>query len=92
MDNDLLFLGLNLPKEIKDMLKSRENIITKGMTEGELKAYELGVSNSLSALTSLLQTKNENFVINVNIDTPTEFDISDLICFASVRRTTNEMH
>jgi hypothetical protein len=49
------------------------------MNENELKAYKMGVANTLSALKEVLASADGNFVVNINgMEMQEEFDITDL--------------
>lgn len=74
---DLLFTGMNVVHETRELLENVE--ATNGMTDGELKAYEMGVENALSAVKTLLE-QDEHIVFHLEdhyyIE---EFDLDDLI-------------
>lgn len=48
---DLLFTGMDVPNETRRLLE--QFTATDGMTEGELRAYTMGVENTLSATRAL---------------------------------------
>lgn len=73
---DLLFTGMDVPNETRKLLS--RFTVTDGMTEGELKAYEMGVENTLSATRALLEIDQLVFHISGN-DVIEEFDLDDLI-------------
>ena len=77
--NELYFLGMDIVEETRNISKFSEIICTDGMTENELKAYELGIENALSALKSVVAMDGEMTVINIEgLDTPTELTVDEL--------------
>jgi hypothetical protein len=79
MENELLFIGMNLPEEIEKFLNEQESIITSGMTENEIRAYKLGIKNALLGLKSLVDSSDEHIVIHVNDEKyACELDIDNL--------------
>ena len=73
---DLLFTGMDVPNEARNVLA--QFTITDGMTEGELKAYQMGVENALRATRSLLNLDQPVFHLDGH-DCIEEFDIDDFI-------------
>lgn len=73
---DLLFTGMNIPNETHKLLS--RFTVTDGMTEGELKAYEMGVENTIRAMQALINIDQIVFHLEGN-DCIEEFDIDDLI-------------
>lgn len=77
--NELYFLGMDIVEETRNISKFSEIICTDGMTENELKAYELGIENALSSLKSVVAMDGEMTVINIEgLDTPTELTVDEL--------------
>lgn len=77
--NELYFVGMDIVEEIKTLVDFTTSICTDGMTENELKAYNLGVSNVMSALKETLLSADNKFIVNINdIEIQEEFDIQDL--------------
>ena len=77
--NELYFLGMDIVEETRAISKFSEILCTDGMTESELKAYELGIENTLSALKASLATEGNLVVINIEgLDIPTELTIDEL--------------
>lgn len=77
--NELYFLGMDIVEETRTISKFSTIICTDGMTENELKAYELGIENTLSALKSVIETEGGMTVINIDgLDIPTELTIDEL--------------
>ena len=50
---ELLFIGIDIPNETRKLLAEFD--LTNGMTDSELKAYEMGVENTLRATRALLE-------------------------------------
>ena len=74
---DLLFTGMNIPNEARNILNEFE--VTNGMTETELKAYEMGVENALSIIQQLLES-DEHIVFHLEGHSYIEeLDLDDLI-------------
>lgn len=77
--NELYFLGMDIVEETRTISKFSTIICTDGMTENELKAYELGIENVLSALKSVLATERNMVAINIeDFDIPTELTFEEL--------------
>lgn len=77
--NELYFLGMDIVEEVRSISKFSTIICTDGMTESELKAYELGIENALSALKSVIATEGGMTVINIDgLDVPTELTVDEL--------------
>lgn len=73
---DILLTGMDIPNETRKLLS--KFTVTDGMTEGELKAYKMGVENTLRATRALLNLDQLVFHIEGN-DCIEEFDLDDLI-------------
>jgi hypothetical protein len=76
--SELYFMGVDIIKEAKDLMKLSSTIVTNGMTKEEVRAYDLGTHNAMAVLDSIL---NENGipVVNINgLETPTELSVEDL--------------
>lgn len=77
--NELYFLGMDIVEETRHISKFSEIICTDGMTESELKAYQMGIENTLSALKSVIATNGAMSAINIEgLDVPTELTIDEL--------------
>jgi hypothetical protein len=78
--SELLFVGMDVVKEVNDVINSTMSACTNGMTENELAAYKLGVLNTASALEQIIESVDEGVVVNINgIDMQREFDVEDLV-------------
>lgn len=77
--NELYFLGMDIVEETRTISKFSTIICTDGMTENELKAYELGIENALSALKSVLATEDNIIAVNIDgFDIPTELTFEEI--------------
>ena len=79
--DELFFVCEDVVEETKRIVDAATQNCTRGMTESEHSAYNLGIANTLSVLRGVLFTKCENeFVLHINgFETPTEFTHHDLI-------------
>ena len=73
---DILLTGMDIPNETRKMLL--KFTVTDGMTESELKAYEMGVENTLRAAQALLNLDQIVFHFEGH-DCIEEFDLDELI-------------
>lgn len=77
--HELYFLGMDIVEETRHISKFSEIICTDGMTESELKAYQMGIENTLSALKSVIATESNIVAVNINdFDIPTELTFDEL--------------
>ncbi len=77
--NELYFLGMDIAKETKSIIDSTSVVCTNGMTESELKAYKLGIANTISALKAVIGHEDDMAVINIDgIEIPTELSLDEL--------------
>ena len=83
--NDLFFVCMDIVEETKNVVNAATPSCTVGMTRSELAAYNLGITNTLSALNGMVYTDRTNeFALHIDgFETPTEFDKDDLICLLS---------
>lgn len=74
---DILFTGMNIPNEARQILEQLEG--TDDMTDSELKAYKMGIENTLSIVKALLE-QDEHIVFHLeNRYFIEEFDLDELI-------------
>lgn len=78
---ELLFTGMDIPNETRKLLTELD--LTNGMTDGELKAYEMGVENTLRATRALLEQLDQPIFHASGYDVVEELDLDDLIEFVS---------
>ena len=79
--DDIMFIGLDIPKATKNMLDEADEQICKNMTPDEKKVYDFGVQTVLSALKAILTSNTEDKEVFVHIkgrDIQEEFDYADL--------------
>ncbi len=79
--DEIMFIGLDIPRVAKNMLDEADEKICKNMTPDEKKAYDFGVQTVLSALKGILISNLENNEVYVHIpgkDMQEEFDYTDL--------------
>ena len=79
--DELFFTGMDVVKETKNIVNAATQDCTRGMTDSELQAYNLGITNTLSALKGIVSNNCVNeFILHIdNFGTPTEFIHDDLI-------------
>lgn len=80
---DLLFTGMDVPNETRKLLA--QFTVTDGMTEGELRAYTMGVENTLSATRAILELDGLVFHAT-GYDVIEEFDLDELIELATEKQ------
>ena len=78
---ELLFTGMDVPNETRKLLSKFD--VTNGMTNSALKAYEIGVENTLRATRALLEQLDHPVFHASGYDVVEEFDLDDLIEFVS---------
>lgn len=76
-----MFLGMRIEKEVEKLVNSKEKIITNGMSESELKAYRLGIKNTLSAIDTIINSEDDyTAVVQIRwLDKPEEFTTEDFM-------------
>lgn len=79
--DELFFVGMDVVKETKNIVNAATPDCTRGMTDSELQAYNLGITNTLSALKGIVSNNCVNeFTLHIdNFETPEEFIHEDLI-------------
>lgn len=81
--DELYFIGMDIVEETKTLVDFTTITCTNGMTDSELKAYKLGVKNTISALQAML-TNDEMIVINIpGLDIQTELSIDEVEKYCS---------
>jgi hypothetical protein len=73
---DVLLTGMDVPNETRKIVS--QFTVTDGMTESELKAYEMGVENTLRAARALLNLDQPVFHLEGH-DCIEEFDLREII-------------
>ena len=79
--DELFFVGMDIVEETKNIIHAATPDCTRGMTDSELKAYNLGITNTLSALKGVVYTDSINsFALHIDgFEIPTEFTYDDLV-------------
>jgi len=76
--NELYFLGMDVVEETKVLVDFTTITSTDGMTESELKAYKMGIENTISALKATLES-DDIVVLNIEgLEVPTELSIDEV--------------
>lgn len=76
--NEVYFLGMDIVEEVKNIIKLSTVLCTDGMTENELKAYQMGVENTLSALDAAIRENDIPVVDMSGMEIPTELSVDEL--------------
>lgn len=63
MDSNTSFIPVNIPAFVKKHMDGIKETVTNGMTESEIKAYDLAITNCLLAIESMLGMASDNEVI-----------------------------
>lgn len=65
--DEIMFIGLDIPNEVKKMLNEADEKICKNMTLDEKKVYDFGVKTVLSVLEGILTSNQEDNEVFVHI-------------------------
>ena len=76
--SELIFVGMNVPEEARKIMDQLPSC-TNGMTDSELKAYEMGIKNALWAVKTVLELDEHVAFHDHELSVMTDFDIDDLI-------------
>ena len=60
--DEIMFVGLDIPKATKKLLDQAGADICKNMTPNEKKAYDFGVKTTMQALVGLISAQEDNEV------------------------------
>lgn len=79
--HDVIFLGMRIEKEVETLVNSKEKTITAGMSESELKAYKIGVSNTISAIDTIVNSEDDYTpIVQIRwLEKPEEFTVEDFM-------------
>ena len=77
--DELLFVGVPIEKETLAILDQVAEQVCDGMTDSEKMAYELGVTNTISAMTALLEVDDEPKLYMSNLEVSTEMTLDEVI-------------
>lgn len=76
--SELIFTGMDVPSEAQKLMNQMPSC-TDGMTDSELKAYEMGIKNALWAVKTVLEIDECVVFHDPELSVMTEFDLDDLI-------------
>lgn len=76
--NELIFNGMDIPREVSKLLKTVVNQVCNGMNESEKTAFNLGVGNTMAILRTLLEMDEEPVVHIPNHSVIEEMDVAEL--------------
>ena len=76
--NEVYFLGMDIVEEVKNIIKLSNVVCTDGMTENELKAYQMGVANTISALEAVIRENDIPVIDMSGMEIPTEISMDEL--------------
>lgn len=77
--DELLFVGVPIEKEILSVLDKVTDQVCDGMTDSEKKAYDLGITNTILAMTSLLEADDEPKLYMPNLEISTEMTLDEVM-------------
>ena len=77
--DEFLFIGVPIEKETLAILNKVTEQVCNGMTDSEKKAYEMGITNTILAMTSLLEADDEPKLYMPNLEISTEMTLDDVI-------------
>ena len=76
--DELLFNAMDVPNEVEKFIKKFRNQICNEMNDSEKMAFDLGVSNTLATLRTLLEMDEEPTVHISGLDEIEEMDVTEL--------------
>ncbi len=76
--DELIFIGTPIAKETRDVLDKVTEQVCVGMTDSEKKAYEMGVENTIRAMTALLEVDDEPKLYMPNLEVSTEMTLDEV--------------
>lgn len=74
---DVLFMGLDIPNEVRNEMVRYERKNTNNMTVEEVRAYQLGVDCAISCLRKML-IDGEHLYLHINNQPKTEYTLNEL--------------
>lgn len=80
--DDIIFWGMNIPKEVSNLAEKTKDSNKPNMTDNEFKAYCLGIENTISIMKQLLDASEHRDSItfyNPNVETTAEFTADELV-------------
>ena len=76
---ELLFVGVPIEKEVLALLDKVKNQVCNGMTDSEKRAYDMGITNAILTITSLLEADDEPKLYMPNLEISTEMTLDEVI-------------
>ena len=76
--NELYFLGMDIIEEVKTLSDFTTITCTNGMTDSELKAYQMGVANTLSALAATIRENDLPVIDMSGLEVATELSLDEV--------------
>ena len=77
--DELLFVGAPIEKATLTILDKVTDQVCDGMTDSEKKAYDMGITNTILAMTSLLECDDEPKLYMPNLEISTEMTLDEVI-------------
>jgi len=79
--DDIRFLRCNFVYDIKNIINNNIKKMTQGMTENEIKAFEMGVGNILGILEAFYEPEENTEIIiyDKSVTTSEEADIDEIL-------------
>ena len=77
--DELLFVGVPIEKEVLALLDKLKNQVCNGMTDSEKRAYDMGITNAILTITSLLEADDEPKLYMPNLKISTEMTLDEVI-------------
>lgn len=82
--DELLFVGVPIEKEVLALLDKVKNQVCNGMTDSEKKAYDMGITNTILSMTSLLECDDEPKLYMPNLEISTEMTLDEVIKYFNI--------
>ena len=77
--DELLFTGIPIQRETVVALNQVMDRVCYGMTDSEKRAYDLGISNTISIITALLEPDDEPKLFMPHLETSIEMTLDEVI-------------
>ena len=77
--DELLFVGVPIEKEVLALLDKVKNQVCNGMTDSEKRAYDMGITNAILTMTSLLEADDEPKLYMPKLEISTEMTLDEVI-------------
>ena len=76
--DELLFVGVPIEKEVLTILDKVTEQVCNGMTDSEKKAYEMGITNAILTMTSLLEADDKPKLYMPHLEISTEMMLDEV--------------